>query len=164
MPVPQAEQSLARAVERLAALRESGADRREVRTAECDWFGAEESVALAHAAAEGRLDDAVAAVMPAEISLMRIGPWRFVAWPGEIFVDFALRVKARCPNCCIISLANGELQGYLATEEAVRCGWYEAMNAMFASPASGMLLVGKTLEMLEAADAPNSPIGPSLNN
>ena len=89
-------------------------------------------------------------MMPAEIILMQIGPWSFAGWPGEAFVEFSLRVKALYPNCHVISLANGELGGYLVTEEAVRERWYEAMNSLLASPASGMLLVDKTLELLEA--------------
>ena len=84
---------------------------------------------------------------------MRIGPWRFVGWPGEAFVEFALKVKSRHPNCYVISLANGELQGYLVTEEAVRQNWYEAMNSLFASPEAGMVLVDKTLELLHANEA-----------
>jgi len=147
-PVDAAEQQLARAASRLAALRESGADRREIRTAECDWFGAEETVTMSRAAAAGRLKDAAASVMPAEVMLMRIGPWAFASWPGEAFVEFALKVKAACPHGYVISLANGELQGYLVTEEAVRQGWYEATNSSFSSPESGMALVNTSLELL----------------
>jgi neutral ceramidase len=150
MPVDEAQANLDRAIERLESLRRTGADRREVRTAECDWFGAEESLTLARAAAAGRLRDAIASVMPAEIMLMRIGPWCFVSWPGEVFVDFALQVKARHPNCFVISLANGELQGYLVTEVAVRQRWYEAGNSLFSSPKAGEVLVEKTLELLDA--------------
>ncbi len=73
-----------------------------------------------------------------------------VGWPGEAFVEFSLMVKARRPNCFVISLANGELQGYLTTEQAVRENWYEAMNSLFSSPEAGMLLVSKTLELLDA--------------
>ena len=40
--VDQAQKQLDQAAERLESLRRSGADRRQVRTAECDWFGAEE--------------------------------------------------------------------------------------------------------------------------
>jgi len=120
----------------------------ELRTAECDWFGAEETLTLARAAADGRLEHAIASVMPAEITLMHIGRWSFVGWPGEIFVEFALEVKARRPSCYMISLANGELQGYVVTETAVREGRYEALNALFAGPESGRLLVEKTLDLL----------------
>ena len=103
---------------------------------------------LAEQAATGGLHEVIASVMPAEIALMRIGPWAFVGWPGEAFVEFSLKVKSPHPNCYVISLANGELQGYLATEEAVRQGWYEAMNSLFASPESGDALVETTLELL----------------
>jgi neutral ceramidase len=146
--VDQAEQQVLQAAERLETLRRSKADGREIRTAECDWFGSEETLALAKAAAAKRLNAAVASVMPAEIQVMRVGPWFFVGWPGEVFVEFALTVKASYPNCHVVSMANGELQGYLVTEEAVRGRWYEAMNSLFASPEAGMMLVNRTLALL----------------
>lgn len=146
--VAQAQEHLDRTTARFAMLREAKADRREVRTAECDWFGAEETLTLARAAATGRLEATIAAIMPAEIMLVRIGPWSFVGWPGETFVEFSLQVKASHRNCHVIALANGELQGYIATEEAVRKGWYEGMNSLFTSPDAGMRLVDKTLELL----------------
>ncbi len=148
--VEQAQEQLDRAAKRFQTLREIKADRREVRTAECDWFGAEETLVLARAGATGRLEATVASMMPAEITLMRVGPWFFVGWPGESFVEFALKVKATHPNCSVISLANGDLQGYLVTEEAVRQNWYEAMNSLFSNPEAGMTLVNKTLELLAA--------------
>ena len=144
----EARQELDRAARRLAMLRQSQAPRGEVRTAECAWFGAEESLALASAAATGRVDATVASVLPAEITLMRIGPWFFVGWPGEVFVEFSLQVKAQHPNCHVISLVNGELQGYIATAEAVRQGAYEAQNGLFSNPEAGTALVNATLEML----------------
>jgi hypothetical protein len=152
--VGEAQEHLHRSVERLEMLRRSGADRRQVRTAECDWFGAEETLTLARAAATGRLDAVIASVMPAEIMVMRIGPWSFVGWPGEISVEFALEVKTGQRDCFVISLANGELQGYLVAEKAVREGRYEALNAVFDGPESGKLLVEKTLELLGGGRAP----------
>jgi neutral ceramidase len=146
--IEEARARLEEAAARLEGRRRSGADARPVRTAECDWFGAEETLFLAQAAAAGRLKQAVASVMPAEVSLFRVGPWAFVGWPGEAFVEFALVVKSVCPNCFVISLANGELQGYLVTAEAVEQHWYEASNALFASPESGTRLVNATLELL----------------
>ncbi|MBN1912595.1 MAG: neutral/alkaline non-lysosomal ceramidase N-terminal domain-containing protein [Pirellulales bacterium] len=129
-------------------LRDSQAPPATVRAAEVDWFGAEETLALAQAAQEGRLKRFAEACMPAEIQVFRIGPWTFVGWPGEIFVEFGLRVARQSENTYVISLANGELQGYLVTEDAIRAGSYEANNALFESPASGDLLVEKTLELL----------------
>jgi hypothetical protein len=74
----------------------------------------------------------------------------FVGWPGEVFVEFGLQVKDAWPKCCIITQANGELQGYLVTEEAIHQRTYEALNAIFASPQSGQLLVNTTMKMLES--------------
>jgi neutral ceramidase len=144
----EAEAQLVRAWERLWSLQRSDADARQVRTAECDWFGAEEAVALARIAGDGRLDSAVAAVMPAEVQLMRVGRWSFAGWPGEVYVEYALEVKAAHPLCCAISLANGELQGYLVTEEAVRQRAYEAQNSLFASAQAPRRLVETTLALL----------------
>jgi neutral ceramidase len=86
--------------------------------------------------------------MPAEVVLMRIGPWAFAGWPGEAFVEFPLQVKSACPNSYVIGLANGELQGYLVTAEAVNHSWYEALNAVFRAPQAGMKLVETTLKLL----------------
>ena len=87
--------------------------------------------------------------MPAEIQILTVGPWNFVGWPGELFVEYALAIRTRRPNAFAISLANGELQGYIVTPEAAAEGGYEAGNALFA-PESGTALVGRTLEMLES--------------
>jgi hypothetical protein len=154
--VAEAETQLAEAARRLESLRAAGGRRGQVRTAECDWFGAEETLALARAAADGRLQAAAASVLPAEIMALGVGPWTFVGWPGECYVEFALAVKQRCPDCFVISLAGGELQGYLATLEAVRQRRYEALNAVFDGPRSGDILVKKTLELLGTDEAVES--------
>ncbi len=146
--VNEAERQLGVIRERFDRLRESQADRREVRTAECDWFGAEETLSLARAAADGRLQTVQQSLVPAEIMLMTIGPWSFAGWPGECFVEFSLAVREKFPNCHIISLANGELQGYLVTKEAVDSHWYEGMNSLFECPQAPMAIVEKTLQML----------------
>jgi hypothetical protein len=143
-----AEKKLAASVKRLEDLRKANAPRADVRTAECDWFGAGETLTLAKAAADGRLQAAAATCMPAEVQLIRVGQWNFVAWQGEIFIEFALSIKARCPNTFIISYANGDVQGYLVTQQAVDEGGYEASNALFKSPDGGNLLVDATLDLL----------------
>lgn len=138
----------AKATFRFQSLRDGGAPRTETRTAECDMFGADETVVLAHAAASGRLKDLVATMLPAEIQVVAVGPLRFVAWPGELFVDFALRVKKEFPTAGVLTLANGDLQAYLVTQQAVNENWYEAGNAIFQSPAGGDLFVDATLKLL----------------
>ena len=89
-----------------------------------------------------------ASCLPAEVHAIRLGPWTFVGWPGECFVEFALKVKQTRAGTFVISLANGDTQGYLVTAEAVAEGGYEASNAVFRSPDSGELLVEATLALL----------------
>ncbi len=149
--VAEATEALRTIRSRHEALRRSGAGRAVVRTALCDVFGAEETIELARAAADGRLQAAVAERTPAEIQLLSIGRWRFIGWPGEFFVEYGLAVKAQAPDAFVITLANGELQGYVVTPEADARGTYEARNAIFA-PENGARFVSATLALLAAGD------------
>jgi hypothetical protein len=149
-PAPDdADGKVAAARARLARLQVEGAARQAVRTAECDVFGAEETAELARAAADGRLASAIAACMPAEIQAIRIGPWAYVGWPGEFFVEFALELRRRVPGSFVVTMANGELQGYIVTEAAAAREVYEATNAVFA-PANGARFVEASIALLEA--------------
>lgn len=147
--VEQASVRLASAEARLDELRRNSAPRQQIRTAEVDWFGAGETVTLARAATEHRVDVVAASCLPAEIQIITVGPWTFVGWPGEIFVEYALAVKTRAQGTHVISLANGELQGYIVTPDAVADNAYEAGNALF-DHSSGGLLVDHTLQLLNA--------------
>ncbi|HRE79501.1 MAG TPA: neutral/alkaline non-lysosomal ceramidase N-terminal domain-containing protein [Opitutaceae bacterium] len=130
-------------------LRATHASRQEVRTAECDVFGAEKTTLFSDAIADGRLDAAIRTGSPAEIQIIQIGSWRFVAWPGEFFVEYGLAVKAKAPpGTFLVTLANGQLQGYIATPKALAQGYYEATNAIF-SVDNGPRFVEKTLALLE---------------
>ena len=113
------------------SLKKNKADKAQVRTAECAVFGAEETLTLAKAAEGGLLEKSIHACLPAEISLFRLGDWSILSWPGEFFVEYALALKEIYPQLAIISMANGELQGYIVTEEAVQANTYEASNALF---------------------------------
>lgn len=145
--VSEAARTMTVARARFTQLQASGASRQAARTAECDVFGAEETVELARAATDGRLAAAIAGCLPAEIQILTIGPWKFAAWPGEVFVEYALELKRRAADTFPITLANGELQGYLVTPDAAAKGVYEAGNALFA-PANGARLVEATLNLL----------------
>ena len=130
-----------------ARLKEEGAARQTVRTAECDVFGAEETAELARAALDGRLAAAIAQCMPAEIQAIAIGPWTLVGWPGEFFVEYALELRRRSPGTFVVTMANGDLQGYIVTEEAAARGCYEATNAVFAH-STGPRFIAATLALL----------------
>lgn len=146
--IEQAQRMLDQSVQKLKMLRSSQASKQQIRTAECDWFGAEETLTLAKAAADGRLEKVYQSCLSAEIQIIQLNDWAFVGWPGEIFVEYALEVKRRRPNTFIISLANGELQGYVVTEQAAQEGGYEASNALF-DWKTGQIFVQKTLELLQ---------------
>ena len=146
-PVADAERQLQRAGRYLAHLRQMGAPRQEVRGAEVDWFGAEETLRLAGLAAEGRLAGAYQSCLPAEVQALKVGPWTFVGWPGEVFVEYSLSVKVEARDTYVVSLANGELQGYITTEAAAAEGGYEASNAIF-TPEAGRTLVEATLRLI----------------
>ena len=142
-----AQEKLDQSIERLETLRSANAPKQETRTAECDWFGAEEGLTMAVMAQGGRLDEAYDSCMPAEIQLIKLGPWTFVGWQGEVFIEYGLAVKAQSENTFVISLANGEMQGYIVTEEAAIEGGYEASNSIFTHDA-GTAFVKKTQKLL----------------
>ncbi|MEO6246318.1 MAG: neutral/alkaline non-lysosomal ceramidase N-terminal domain-containing protein [Opitutaceae bacterium] len=145
-----ARRALAETRARFEKLKHEGAPRTAVRTAECDVFGAEETAELALAATDGRLETAARECSPAEIQVVEIGPWKFVGWPGEFFVEYALELKRRAPDTFVITLANGELQAYIVTAEADARGVYEARNALF-SYENGPRIVEATLALLGRA-------------
>ena len=130
--------------ERFEHLKKTSENMQEIRTAEVDWFGAEELLLLSELAEKGGLEEYYKSCLPAEIQVISIGPWNFVAWPGEVFVEYALELKQKNNNTFLISLANGELQGYIATEEAEAKGYYESSNSIFSYTAGDVLVIETT--------------------
>jgi hypothetical protein len=120
-----------------------------LRTAECEVFGCEEALTLATAQLNGELDRWQQRYSQTEVQVFRLGKLFIVAWPGEQFVEYSLALKKRAEHpVFVISLANGELQGYIATEEAAEAGSYEAAFAMF-KPESGDYLVKTSLQLIK---------------
>lgn len=143
-----AERAVVEAEAHLEKLHEANRPRAEVRTAEVDTFGCRKTLALAKAAEAGWIGEAVRQRMPAQVQVIRLGEHALVGWPGEVFVEFALDVMRHDPHATIITLANGELHGYLVTQEAIDAGGYEAAHGLFQSPRSGELLVEATKRLL----------------
>lgn len=129
-------------------LRNRDAAPARIRTAEVDWFGARKALALTRAATDGRLQQAAETRLPAIVQLIGVGEQTFVGWPGEVFAEFAIDVMRDHPGASLITLANGELHGYLVTREAVDSHTYEAAHAIFESPTSGEQLVEATKALL----------------
>ncbi len=147
MPLVSAEQKVTVVKNRLDSMRISSAPAAEIRTTECDWFGAEENRQLAEMAENGKLDQVYQSVLPVEINLISIDETAFIFLPGELFVEYSLRIKAgMAGKNFVASLANGVLMGYIVTEEAEKEGGYEASNSIFPAKA-GEVIVQHVLAM-----------------
>ena len=127
------------------------ADKRETRTAEVDWFGSEEALLLATLAANNELEDVYASCLPVELQVIKVGDWSFAAWPGEIFVEFGLALKSACRNASLIGYANGDLQGYVVTREAVEKRYYESGNSFF-DVSAGYTMLDETIKLIAKLD------------
>ena len=118
-PVGEARDLLAQTQAQYAALKAAGAPRAVVRTAEVTVFGAEERVYLALAQERGEITALQARYTPVEVQVLRLGETYLVGLPGELFVEYSLEIKRRAGRrVFVISLANGELQGYIVTPGA----------------------------------------------
>lgn len=149
LSVEETDKNRKRALTLLESLRAKKTDSKEIRTAEVDWFGAEEQYYLSKLAEENKLEIYYQSSLPAEIQIMKVGELIFVAWPGEIFVEYALRLKEQSENTFLITLANGELQGYIVTEEAAKNNYYEASNSLF-HYSGGETLLSETFKLLDS--------------
>ena len=129
-------------------LKKSSSNPQEIRTAEVNWFGSEELLYLSTLAHSSVVEKAYRSCLPVEIQIIKIGVWSFIAWPGEIFVEYALKLKDKFDHVSLITCANGELQGYIITKEAQEKGFYEAGNSFF-DYKSGEILIQETVELLE---------------
>jgi hypothetical protein len=149
LPLPSARALLKEYRQTYERLKAEGAPRPEVRTAECAVFGAEGTVALAEAEARGDIERLLMKYAPLEVQILRIGAASVVGLPGECFTDYALTIKRNASTrTFVVSLVNGELQGYIVTPEAAAAGGYEATNAVFAAE-SGEILVRTALGLVE---------------
>jgi hypothetical protein len=147
--IATAQQKLDEAVEHYQTLKREGSPHGPLRTAECVVFGREEALTLAKAQANGELAKWQDRYRSAEVQVFRLGNLYIVSWPGEQFVEYALELKRRAGHqVFIISLANGELQGYIATAQAAAAGSYEAAFALF-KPEAGDRLVEAALHLIK---------------
>lgn len=143
--VAQAEQNLIKARDNFQHLKDSGAPHGPVRTAEVIVFGAEECVVLAKAQANGELDQLRKNYSKIEVQKLLVGEHIFYGLPGELFVEYGLEIKRRSQApTTVISLANGELQGYIVTPGAEG---YEA-NLSFFTDTAGQILVEAALGLV----------------
>ncbi|MFA5688665.1 MAG: neutral/alkaline non-lysosomal ceramidase N-terminal domain-containing protein [Kiritimatiellales bacterium] len=145
--VDDAQRRLEQAQARYEELKQTGTPQ-AARGAEVDLFGAHETLTLAKLEASGELETYRASCAPAEVQVMRTGPFWFAGWSGEVFVEYGIKLGAAQKNAYLISMANGEMQGYLVTDEAAEEGGYEASNALFA-PETARRMLTETLRLIQ---------------
>lgn len=142
-----AREKLQQSTARLKQLQKAGTHPQETRTAECDWFGAEEILTLARLNEEGKLEKTYRSILPADIQMIGIEDRFLMGWPCEIFVEYQLEFKKHFPQAYPVSLANGELHGYIVTREAAAEGGYEASNTLW-GPEAGEKLLEESVRLM----------------
>ena len=151
-PVDEARAHLQHCRAEYERLKREDAGHGPIRTAECTVFGAEHMLFLAACQARGEIEKSLGDYLPACVQVVRIGDCRLAGLPGEFFVEYGLAVKEGSPHTVfVVSLVNGNLQGYIVTEEAVAGRGYEACTGMF-PPAAGREIVEAVLAMIRAGD------------
>ena len=85
-----------------------------------------------------------------ELQAIRIGDCALLAFPGELFVEIGLEIKAKSPfkYTYIVGYANGYV-GYVPTKQAFEEGGYEAVTAQFVPEASD-IVVEESLALLNS--------------
>jgi len=148
-PVVEAEAQLQKAESHYQELVRQDAPHGPRRTAEVAIFGAEELVVMAKAQDSGDLQALHELYSRAEVQafFMEIpgNNHAFIGLPCEIFAEYGLEIQARASTpASVVSLANGELQGYIVTPTATG---YEASFSLF-DPQAGARLVETALTLL----------------
>lgn len=91
-------------------------------------------------------------VQEVEIMVQAIGDNLFIAWPGEMFVDFGMAIREDFPNknIMIAELSNGTISCYVPTEDAFLYGGYETcISANLSTEVKcGTIIVKETRELL----------------
>ena len=86
------------------------------------------------------------------IRATKIGDVTLVSLPGEIYIEFADRIRMACPETLVfdVELACSHI-GYLATEAAVQGGHYSAniFNGLF-TPAEGDKMVADAIALIRS--------------
>jgi len=90
-------------------------------------------------------------VYRAELHVLRVGIMAICTSPFELYLDYALRIRARCAATLTLHVQlSCDYAGYLPTERAVAAGGYGALVANgLIGPEGGQLLVESLLAALK---------------
>jgi hypothetical protein len=114
-------------------------------------LGAEDQLSYILAMKSGEQEKLMNEDAPVEIQVIKLGETCIIGIPGEMFVEYALYLKAMAGFKTVIvqSLTNGILPGYAYTPESLVCGGgYETDNSCL-SEEFGIHLVNKALETVK---------------
>lgn len=88
---------------------------------------------------------------PVELQAIMLGDVVIATLPGEMFVEFGLKLKQDSPfeNTLLFGLAN-QSAGYIPTERAFKNGGYEPRTCEFSLlvPEAGQMITGRLLELI----------------
>ena len=131
-PVSELEENVRRKTAEYILLKEKNASYLDVQNANLCMLGAEDMLGYAICMQSGKSVSLYDDENPAEISVFRIGNHIIAGIPGELFVEFALKIKAgaKADTTFVFELANGCLPGYCYNREALNEEGYEVCNSM----------------------------------
>ena len=90
---------------------------------------------------------------PANLYAVRIGDIVFITNPFELYIEYADRIRAACPEAQVydVQLAGDDCLGYLPTQRAIDAGGYSAMIfSCFCGAKGGEEVVDKSVELIKS--------------
>lgn len=121
------------------------ADYLTARNAELALFGAENILTYSNLAQQGYHSGE----LPCEVGVLTLGDMKAVTVQGELFVEFALKIKQMKPEekIFVLTTTNGALPGYIYTRQAYMEGGYEVGTSMLA-PGAGENIVDTVKQII----------------
>ena len=132
-PIPVLKDRAEQAVAAYEQLKAAGADYLSVQNANLRMLGAEDILGYATLMEHGTHIRLLHDENPAEVMAIRLGDACIACFPGEVFVEYGLRVKEVSPfRLTMVTELKGCLPGYCYTPEGERAGGYEVDTSMLA--------------------------------
>ncbi len=149
-PIEVLEQRVKQYTAEYERLKELNASYLDVQNANLRMLGAEDMLGYALCVKAGRRIALRDDENPAEVSVFRLGDCMIVGYPGEVFVEYALKVRTsgKARHIFVFELAGGCLPGYCINQEAYEGDGYEAGNCMLA-PGFGDTLAETALTLMD---------------
>ena len=94
------------------------------------------------------VEEGMGKVRKVVIQGVRIGPLKIIGFPGEVFAQTAMAVKANNPLTMVCSYMAGSRAGYVPVAEAYETGGYEVRVSPYSEDAEAILRQG-FLDLLE---------------